>query len=167
MKKNRGWDLTLSLYILVTIFVVAGCSSIDCPLNNRVYAKYKLAGNIKTLADSLTLSANLGDGNDSVIINKSVNTDSFQLPMSYQRNEDVFFMEIKNATSAQFDTIKVTKTNTPHFEAVDCNPAIFHVVTGVTYTKNRIDTIVINNPNVTYDATKSTFLIHFKNSSSN
>ena len=167
MKKNRGWDLTLSLYILVTIFVVAGCSSFDCPLNNRVYAKYKLAGNIKTLADSLTLSANLGDGNDSVIINKSVNTDSFQLPMSYQRSEDVFFMEIKNTTGSQFDTIKVSKTNTPHFEAVDCNPAIFHVITGVKYTKNRIDTIVINNSNVTYDATKSTFLIHFKNSSSN
>ena len=167
MQKNGGWDLTLSLYILITIFVVAGCSSIDCPLNNRVYAKYKLAGDVKTLTDSLTLSANLGDGNDSVIINKSVNTDSFQLPMSYQRSEDVFFMEIKNTTGSQFDTIKVSKTNTPHFEAVDCNPAIFHVITGVKYTKNRIDTIVINNSNVTYDATKSTFLIHFKNSSSN
>lgn len=157
----------MSLYILMTIFIMAGCSSIDCPLNNRVYAKYKLAGNVKTLSDSLTLSANLGDGNDSVIINKSVNTDSFELPMSYQRSEDVFFMELKNSNGTQFDTIKVSKTNAPHFEAVDCSPAIFHVITGVKYTKNRIDTIVINNPNVTYDATKSTFLIHFKNSSSN
>ena len=167
MKKNGGWDLKMSLYILMTIFIVAGSSSIDCPLNNRVYAKYKLAGNVKTLSDSLTLSANLGDGNDSVIINKSVNTDSFELPMSYQRSEDVFFMELKNSNGTQFDTIKVSKTNAPHFEAVDCSPAIFHVITGVKYTKNRIDTIVINNPNVTYDATKSTFLIHFKNSSSN
>lgn len=166
MKKNGGWDLTISLYILFTIFIVAGCSSIDCPLNNRVYAKYKLAGDVKTLADSLTLSANLGDGNDSVIINKAINTDSFQLPMSYQRSEDVFFMELKNTNGAQFDTIKVSKTNTPHFEAVDCNPSIFHVITDIKYTKNRIDTIVINNPNVTYDATKSTFLIYFKNSSS-
>ena len=167
MKKNGGWDLKMSLYILMTIFIVAGCSSIDCPLNNRVYAKYKLAGNVKTLSDSLTLSANLGDGNDSVIINKSVNTDSFELPMSYQRSEDVFFMELKNSNGTQFDTIKVSKTNAPHFEAVDCSPAIFHVIMGVKYTKNRIDTIVINNPNVTYDATKSTFLIHFKISSSN
>ena len=124
----------------MTIFIVAGCSSIDCPLNNRVYAKYKLAGNVKTLSDSLTLSANLGDGNDSVIINKSVNTDSFELPMSLSTQRRRILYGIKRIyNGTQVDTIKVSKTNAPHFEAADCSPAIFHVITGVKYTKNRID----------------------------
>ncbi len=156
-----------SKYIILIVFIMilAGCSTIDCPLYNRVYSKYKLAGDVTTLTDTLTIKADLGDGMDSTIINKSVNTDSFELPMSYARDMDEFYFEMKDTNNVTcYDTIKVEKTNSPHFEAVDCNPLIFHTIKSIKYTKNKIDSIVINNKDVTYDATKSTFLIHFKSS---
>jgi len=149
--------------LLLTILLLAACSSIDCPLNTSVSTRYKLAGNVKSLADTLTISTDISDGNDSVIINKDVKTDSFNLPISYQRAEDTFFFEIKGTSGATtIDTLSVAKENKPHFESIDCNPSIFHTITGVKYTHNRIDSIVINNKNVTYDASTAHFLIYFK-----
>ena len=43
--------------LLAMVLIVLGCSTIDCPLNNRVYAKYKLAGEVKTLNKTLTITA--------------------------------------------------------------------------------------------------------------
>jgi len=99
--------------LLAMVLVVLGCSTIDCPLNNRVYAKYKLAGEVKTLNKTLTIAADLGDGNDSVIINKAQKTDSFTLPMSYQQDEDVFYYEVANPSNRYRDTVKIRKTNIP------------------------------------------------------
>ena len=47
---------------------MAACSTLDCPLNNTVYTKYRLAGNITTLTDTLTISTNRIEGTDSVLI---------------------------------------------------------------------------------------------------
>ncbi len=149
--------------LLAMVLIVLGCSTIDCPLNNRVYAKYKLAGEVKTLNKTLTITADLGDGNDSVIINKAEKTDSFELPMSYRRPIDTFYIEIKSGSQVSKDTLKVSKTNEPHFESVDCNPVFFHRITDVNCTRHAIDSVIINHPNVTNNVTKSTFLIYFKN----
>lgn len=151
--------------LLLMLFCIAGCSTIDCGINNSVYCKYKLAGDVTTLNDTLTITADLHDGNDSVIINKAQKTDSFTLPMSYQQDEDVFYYEVANPSNRYRDTVKIRKTNIPHFESVDCNPMVFHHITHVSYTKHAIDSIIINNPNVTNNVTTSTFLIYFKNHS--
>ena len=42
--------------VMMAMMIMAGCSSIDCPLNNTTYTKYKLMGNITTLADTMTIS---------------------------------------------------------------------------------------------------------------
>ena len=34
---------------MLVALVVSACSSVDCPLNNRVYTSYKLAGAVDTL----------------------------------------------------------------------------------------------------------------------
>ena len=148
--------------LLAMVLIVLGCSTIDCPLNNRVYAKYKLAGEVKTLNKTLTIAADLGDGNDSVIINKAEKTDSFELPMSYSMPIDTFYIDINGTTTNLRDTIAVTKTDMPHFESVDCSPAIFHKITAINYTQHAIDSIVIKQPNVTNNVTKSNFFIYFK-----
>jgi hypothetical protein len=151
--------------IIVCICLLAACSTIDCPLNNAVFTAYKLTGTVTSLADTLTISTDITDGNDTVLINRDVNVDSFLLPLSYQRNEDTYFFKIYNKTSSTTDTVRVEKDNKPHFESIDCNPSIFHTILGVKYTHNRIDSIVINNANVNYDATKAHFHIYFKSAS--
>ena len=40
----------------VAVLGLSACSSIDCPLNNRVYASFRLAGDVSTLTDTLTVS---------------------------------------------------------------------------------------------------------------
>ena len=49
------------------------------------------------------------------------------------------------------DTVWVKKDDYPSFESVDCSAVFFHTLTGVRYTRNYIDSIVIKNPSVTYD----------------
>ena len=101
--------------LLLMLFCIAGCSTIDCGINNSVYCKYKLAGDVTTLNDTLTITADLHDGNDSVIINKAQKTDSFTLPMSYQQDEDVFYYEVANPSNRYRDTVKIRKTNIPPY----------------------------------------------------
>ena len=162
MKKNQHSQKKSFIALLAGALLIVGCSTIDCPLNNRVYSKYKLAGNVTTLNSKMSITANLHNGNDSVIINQAEKTDSFELPMSYSMPIDSFYVDIKGSAQSYRDTIAVTKTDIPHFESVDCSPAIFHKITAINYTQHTIDSIVINQPNVTNNVTKSTFLIYFK-----
>ena len=76
---------------MVALFVLAACSSIDCPLNNRVYATFRLDAGMKTMEDTLTVAvpraADYKDG-DTVIINRLAGTDSIALPKGDQRHVD-------------------------------------------------------------------------------
>ena len=145
------------LYLLIGVATLAACSTIDCPLNNTVYAKYVLRGPVTTLPDMLTISTMISGDSDSVLINQQENTDSFSLPMSYNRPEDVLVMQTNNL----FDTIKVEKTNTPHFESVDCGVNYFHTITNP---RHAIDSVVIHHNFVNYDASQQHFYIYFKES---
>lgn len=151
----------------VALFVLAACSSIDCPLNNRVYATFRLDGNTARIQDTLTVSVprsadNAGD--DTILVNKLTDFDSIALPMSYQRSEDIYVFSVKQKDSQTCtnDTVWVTKQNNPHFESVDCNPQFFHTITDVRYTGEAIDYIKINYNKVTYNDGKAHFLISFK-----
>ena len=150
------------MVILAMELTVVSCTSLDCPLNNTTYTKYKLMGNVTTLNDTLTISTTKQEGIDSVLINKDVKVDSFILPMSYQQPEDVFFFEMSNQDGQTWkDTVTVKKENYSHFESVDCSPSFFHTITEVKTTHNYIDSIVINNKEVNYDASKAHFYIYF------
>ena len=149
--------------LMMALGLMAACSTLDCPLNNTVYTKYRLAGNITTLTDTLTISTNRIEGTDSVLINKDVNVDSFILPMSYSLLEDSLFFETRNADNRLLrDTVTVQKTNTPHFESVDCGVNYFHTITGVRHTSHTIDSVTINKRNVNYDASVSHLYIYFR-----
>ena len=166
----------VSAFLLLSI---AACSSIECPLDNRVYTTYLLAGDITTLTDTLTVSTKrLDNGIDTVLLNQAVNVDSFELPMSYNSPEVILYFtrsfrepaatETSPGTSGSdyivrlTDTVVIAKNDIPHFEAVDCNPAFFHEITDIRYTRHGIDSIAINNSNVTHDSSKKHFHIYFK-----
>jgi hypothetical protein len=149
--------------IAITSLAVCACSSIDCPLNNTVYTTYKLTGKVDTLKDTLTVSTMRDNGTDTIVLNKSVKTLTFSLPISYAQDKDVFFLQVKDTNkNIIYDTIRVNKTNQPHFESVDCTPSYFHTITGISYTRNKIDSIAINNNEVNYDTSKEHFHIYFK-----
>ena len=146
--------------------LVCACSSIDCPIQNTVYTTYKIYNKVEkvdTLRDTLTVYSKRVEGTDSVFINKDIKVTNFSLPISYMADADTLVFEFKNVKSIILkDTVTVSKTNTPHFESVDCSPSYFHNLTGVKYTKNKIDSIVIKNTTVSYDASKEHFHIYLK-----
>ena len=146
--------------------VLTACSSIDCPLNNRVYAKFLVAGDESVLQDTLSVSTTRtgAEGNDTVLVNRLTATDSLAVPMSYSHDRDTYYFTlVQYGTSATVtDTVWVDKTNNPHFESVDCAPNMFHDITGVGSTHNSIDSITVNNNKVTYNDAKAHFRIYFK-----
>ncbi len=148
--------------ILTATLALAGCSSIDCPLNNTVYMKIMLQGTNKPLADTLSVTTRKEVGKDSVFINRQVNTDSLMIPMSYKQDEDVLYFVVNTTTGRTFiDTVSIKKENQVHFESMECQPSFFHTITDVRTTHNYIDSIVINNKEVNYDATKPHFHLYF------
>ncbi len=154
---------TVIILFLLSV-LVAACSSIDCPLKNKVYTTYRLMGDVTLLQDELTISTTrLSEEVDSILLNPITGIDSFSLPISYQHPQDVFYFHLTGSNGFDvIDTVTVEKLDHPHFESIDCKPCFFHTITGVSHTHNAIDSIVINNPNVTYEAARAHFFIYFK-----
>lgn len=161
-------NLTKALFCAtLAALALSACSSIDCPLNNSVYASFRLAGDVATLEDTLTVSTPRSidnAGEDTVLVNRLTRTDSLSLPLSYQRDEDTFLFALAETGTAKVttDTVWIAKQNEPHFESVDCSPTMFHTITGVRFTRHAIDSIKINYNKVTYNDAKAHFLIYFK-----
>lgn len=145
--------------------IITGCSSIDCPVQNTVYTMYKLYdsnGTEATLSDTLTIYTTRRDGTDSVLLNRSLNTKEFILPISYNDPEDTLFFKVSNIAATHTDTVYVNKDNYPHFESVDCSASFFHTINGVRWTRHAIDSIAINKKSVNYDSGTEHFHIYFK-----
>lgn len=148
----------------VAAMLLTACSTMNCPLNNTVRAHYQLYGKVDTLKDSLTITAlSEIDGSDPVVLNLKTDVKNFWTPMSFKADKDVLLFDLKSKDGYESkDTVEISKTNEPHFEDVDCGTSFFHKITGVSWTRNAIDSIVINNPNVNYDEEKVHFRIYFK-----
>ena len=152
------------------LMLLAACSSIDCPVNSiveTVYNVYDSVGSELSLGDTLTVTSTRKDGIDSTVLNKLVGKSTFNLPISYSHPEDIFVFHFDNNEKDSLhvtDTVWVKKDDYPHFESVDCNSIFFHTITGIRYTQNYIDSIVIKNPSVTYDHNTVHFYLYPKSS---
>lgn len=158
--KKLVWLTTMAI-------VLAACSSIECPLNNAVYATYSICkadGTPGTLKDTLTIVTKRHNADiDTVLLNRSVNTTTFKLPMSYSGATDIIVLQmVDEEGNLAADTITISKTNKPHFESTECGPAFFHTIEGVISTSHKIESVTINDTEVTYDTTKEHFSILFK-----
>ena len=47
---------------MMLVLMVASCTSLNCPLNNTTYTKYKLMGDVKKLNATLTISTTKQEG---------------------------------------------------------------------------------------------------------
>ena len=151
------------LFLIGLAFVVS-CSTIDCPVDNFVETRYRFlntAGDSLVLMDTLSITSMRADGEE-VLLNRKVGMATIQVPISYSHPEDILVFNVYNNEYSIVDTVWVKKDDIPHFESVDCNASFFHTITGVRYTTNFIDSIVINDPSVDYDKTTIHFYIYPK-----
>lgn len=171
IKRNaKWWTRGLSFVICCLIISLSGCSSIDCPVQNTVAVYYSIKkysddGELKTdtLKDTLWVWSRIIDGTDVLLLNRLVDKSSFALQVSYQNPEDTLIFYIADTANVwTLDTVWLKKNDIPHFESVDCSAHYFHELTAVRSTHEGIDTIILNNPSVTYDNTVTNLNIVFK-----
>lgn len=157
----------LTVATLVALAFTA-CTSIDCPVENVVETSYKLLkadGTQDTLStDTLTISTTRRDGNDTVLLNRSLNTTAFTLPISSGAETDTLLLELTDSLGSTYNYIYVTKTDQPHFESVDCSMSHFHTITNVTWSGSDIDSVVINKTSVNYDSSTPHLYLYFNHS---
>ena len=168
-RKGLGaiWAVLIVAMLLLSFPSLISCSSIDCPVQNRVYTTYGLLksdGTTDTLkVDTLSITTKRADDTDTLLLNRAVGITNFELNISYTQPEDVFYFTLLDTLGNTYrDTICVQKENYPHFESVDCQAAYFHQLTDVRSTHHAIDSIVINYPTVNYDETHEHFHVYFK-----
>lgn len=148
--------------LLSCMALFVACSSINCPLQNTVYTFYQIqnsAERVDTLRDTLWVYTYRANGTDTLLLNSAIGLTKFKLPISQTAPADTLFFIWNDGA---MDVVMLEKTNTPHVESVECSAAYFHEITSVSSTHVGIDTIIINNPNVNYDASKPHFYIRFK-----
>ncbi|MCF0202609.1 MAG: hypothetical protein HUK08_04515 [Bacteroidaceae bacterium] len=152
----------LLLEVALLLFVW-GCSSIDCPINNKVYSSYAFyitgnddLGEAVSLNGELTVSTKRWNGTDTVLINRQKDASVIQLPLSYLALTDTLtFVLVQDSVRRVSDVVYVEKTNDMHFESIDCGATYFHTLKKIGSTHNFIDSVVIINPGVTYDVTEN------------
>ncbi len=156
--------LTAAFFMVqCSLFIIASCSSIDCPVQNSVttqYAVYNADGST-TLNDTLWVITKRIDGKDT-LLNSLVDATAFQLPISYSNPEDTLLFIIHDKDNIwTLDTLLLKKEDIPHFESVDCSPHFFHRLTATRCTHYGIDSVTIENPMVDYDQNKTHLRIYF------
>lgn len=161
------WTVLMAAALILHFAGLLSCSSIDCPVQNKVYTVYDLLkadGTTDTLkVDTLSIITKRVDDTDTTLLNRAVGITTFDLNISYTQPEDVFYFTLLDTLGNVYhDTVYVQKEDYPHFESVDCQAAYFHQLTGVRSTHNVIDSIVINNSTVNYDATNEHFHVYLK-----
>lgn len=168
-RKGLGaiWAVLIVAMLLLSFPSLISCSSIDCPVQNRVYTTYSLLksdGTTDTLkVDTLSITTKRADDTDTLLLNRAIGITNFELNISYTQPEDVFYFTLLDTLGNTYrDTVCVQKENYPHFESVDCQAAYFHQLTDVRSTHHAIDSIVINYPTVNYDETHEHFHVYFK-----
>lgn len=161
MKRLSLYTLVFAAWILTLI--CTGCSDVNCPLNNHVFATWSFykSGEPYVLKDTLNILLKV-NGTDSLVANRLYNVGSVDLPMSYFNASDTLTFEIKTASHRNYkDMVIVKKENIPHFNSPECGTWVEHYISSVVLTHNNVDSIAITDLKVDNNEVEN-FRIHFK-----
>ena len=155
----------------MSVFLLS-CSQINCQSQNTVAVNYEFRQPINAYGDSredtlavgdtLWIATKRADGKDTVIFNSGVRIKSFTLPVSNSHPEDLLLFIFKDSIRYTVDTVWLAKEDFPHFESVDCGATFFHNITSMRCTHRRIDSVVVNTPQVNYDPTPTHIYIYLR-----
>lgn len=173
------FKLSFLAVVMLSVLLTTACSSIDCQLNGSVYCTYTLKNQYhEDMAFAVPLTITLCDTEkgDSIILNSATNVNSFDVPMSYNAYTDMIKLTLTvtdtitgtteegndttyYVTNPITDVIRISKTNEPYFESIDCAARYNHTIENVQSSNNFIDSLVINDVKVTNDASKENIYI--------
>lgn len=164
MRRVTGM-LVSALLVSHLSFLISSCSNIDCPVQNTVLTVYEFMKSDSTadtlIYDTLWVRAVRANGSDTLLMNSLYGSNAFRMKLhnSATQPEDVMLFVVKDTAGHVWrDSVRMQKENFPHFESVDCKASFFHKITGISCTHNIIDSIVVKNPNITYEASTNLLL---------
>lgn len=129
-----------SLPVVAAAVGLAGCTNIECPLDNIVEMTCGLynaeSGNRMKL--DATLSVSTGGRKDTLLLNQATDLEAFFLPLKQGEPVDTFLLNFSNAEQQATDTLFVVHANSPHFESLDCPSSVFHHIQEVRWTSHAL-----------------------------
>lgn len=166
----------VALFLIAIFTLMVGCTTFDCSMYNDVSGNYAFKKSLKegqtedyrdsawmVLMDKyISVIAVRPQKDSDSIINKWPNPKTLSIPVGFAQEEDELIFQLQDSEYKVIkeDTVKITKTNDPVFENVDCYPRYNHQVLSAVTTKNFIDSIVINNKSIDNDLTKVHFYLY-------
>lgn len=122
----------------------------DCSITNVSYVNYAFYnGNNQAVSYVDTLSVYLRvNGADSVVVNRSLNTASLKLPVSYTQAVDTLIFRY---SSLWEDTVYMAHENIAYFVSLDCGVAMYHNIEQVSSSHVLIDSIKIIDAEINYN----------------
>lgn len=160
--------IVLGILLAAAVSFFPACEVENCPPNALAYAQFAFVdqyGRAVQYTDSLTVIGQLETAGKTIydtLINKSTNTSTLSLPLSYGEQTRFIFQY----ANRQSDILTITHRNVPYFINLDCGTMMFYEVTGAETTTRMLDSLVITNPNIdNYE--KENFKIYFTISDTN
>ena len=117
-----------------------------------MYGAFDREGVAVQIKDTLTITSGK---NGPTLLNRSVNTASLNLPLSYWQEEDTLVFTVEGEDYILQDTVWITKTNQVHYESPDCPTTLFHEIQSVRSTNEFIKSITVTRSSVNYELTNN------------
>ena len=139
--------------------LLAACGGEDCVINNTVAATinfYSTDGKAIMVNDELTVSM-VRPGSDSIVLNRKSTPSGFTVPLGYMNECDTFVLRFTLANIS--DSVFIHHTNQPYFISLDCGTAMFHTITSADCTHSVLQSVVVTQPEINYDAIENLQLI--------
>lgn len=151
--------ITLYLSIFITLLLAACDNGGDCNIYNVAYYRslfYSIdaeTGLEQEYTFPQTVSASLiVNGNDSIVASNITNASELALPMCYTQERDTLLLHFDNTYT---DTLFIEHTNIPYFISMDCGMGMYHNIESVYHTRNFIDSVIIVQPFVNFNANEN------------
>ncbi|MCD4770018.1 MAG: hypothetical protein K8R35_07625 [Bacteroidales bacterium] len=139
----RGIRLSAGLIILLTV-ALSGCITEGCDdpgESMTVITLHETDNDDVTTIDSLTV---YGVEMDDLLLYNNSKTGKIELPLNPASDRADYVI----INGLIYDTLKITYTATQYFISKACGYGFLYTIGNVSYTKNRIDTILIINNSI-------------------
>lgn len=158
MKKKLELVLFFSAAILMSGFY-SSCSDSDCSMMGRsmIYCNfYRINPDSKqVLRDTLSYLTVTALGSDSIVVNKEKNVSSVMLPLRYTSDTTSVVLHYSEENPMLRDTIRIVHNNTPFFESLECGYTMRQIVNNVSYTRQDVDSIYLQNKEANTNGTEN------------
>ena len=111
----------------------------------------------RAVKDTIPLLTVKAFGTDSTLVNKQEKVSLLDLPLRYTEESTVF---VFTYSDTEKDTIKVKHTNSPYFISLDCGYQMRQLISEVSHTKHRLDSIHLSRNDANNNGTENIKLFY-------